>query len=146
MDARAARDELARRENISPRDIVLFGRSLGGAVAIDLAAEDGARGLVVESTFTSLRDVASQHYPATLVNLLVPQTLNSLGKIGRYDGPLLISHGDRDSVVPFAHGRRLFDAANEPKEFVVIPGGDHNDPQSAEYYETLGKFLVALKE
>ena len=143
-DARAARDYLALREQIPQEEIVLLGRSLGGAVVVELAAEDGARGLVLQSTFSSLRDVAASHYPDLLVNLLVADRLDSSSAISEYHGPVLISHGDADQTIPFAQGRQLFDAANEPKTFVEIDGGGHNDPQSKEYDNELERFLTGL--
>ena len=69
---------------------------------------------------------------------------NSLAKIGNYHGPLLQSHGTADRLIPFAMGRQLFAAANEPKQFIVIPGGDHNDPQTDAYYVALFEFLGRL--
>lgn len=143
FDARAARAVLAEKEGLKPEQIVLMGRSLGGAIAVDLA-KDGSRGLILESTFTSLRDTAAVHYPAALVALLVPSRLESLAAIAEFRGPLLISHGDADETIPFAHGQRLFAAANGPKTFVTIPGGGHNSPQSAEYYEKLDAVLKSL--
>lgn len=143
-DARAARDYLGTREGVSPAEIVLMGRSLGGAVAVQLAAEDGARGLVLESTFSSLQDAAVSHYPEVLVSLLVADRLDSASTIRKYHGPLLQSHGDADRTIPFSVGRKLFDAANEPKTFVPIPGADHNDRQSPEYYRQLEKFIQTL--
>jgi len=144
QDARAARAWLARREGIAERDVVLMGRSLGGAVAIDLAAKDGARGLIVESTFTSLPDAANEHMPWMAPKLLMRNRLDSLAKIANYHGPLLLSHGDRDRVIPFEHGRQLFAAANEPKRFITISGSDHNDPQTPEYHQAIDAFLAAL--
>ena len=129
-DARAARDYLAARERVEPRSVVLLGRSFGGALAVELAAEEGARGIVLESTFSSLRDVAGVHYPPYLVNLLVADRLKSSNRIRGYHGPLLQSHGDSDRVIPFASGQRLFDNANQPKTFVRVPGADHKDAQS----------------
>ena len=70
--------------------------------------------------------------------------LNSLSKIANYRGPLLAMHGDADSIVPYALGRRLFEAANEPKRFVTIRHGDHNDPPSAEFYQAVDQFLDKL--
>ncbi len=110
MDARAARAWLARRTGLAERDVVLMGRSLGGAVAVDLA-QDGARGLILENTFSSLPDVAAARYPWLPVRWCMRTRLDSLSKIGRYTGPLLQSHYTGDPVVPFEFGRRLFEAA-----------------------------------
>jgi len=124
---------------------VLFrsGRSLGGALASALAAENAPRGLVLESTFSSLRDVAGLHYPALAA--LVPQSkLNTEASIGNYAGPLLLSHGQQDDLVPYEMGTRIFAAAHSPKIFVTIPQGGHNAPQTETYYEELAKFLTGL--
>ena len=142
-DARAARTWLAQRAGIAENQIVLMGRSLGGAVAVDLAT-DGARGLVLESTFTSMPEVGHATLPWLPVRTLMQTQLNSLAKIGNYHGPLLQSHGTADRLIPYAMGRQLFAAANKPKQFVVIPGGDHNDPQSDAYYAALFEFLGRL--
>ena len=146
QDAQAARRWLAKRAGVDEGDVVLMGRSLGGGVAVDLAAADGARGLVLESTFTSLPDVAGKLMPWVPAKLLMQTRLNSLAKIGNYRGPLLQSHGDADRLIPYEFGQRLFANANQPKTFVRIPGGDHNDPQTAEYYRALEKFLTELPE
>ena len=121
-----------------------MGESLGGGVAVDLAATDGARALVLESTFTSLPDVAAYHYWWLPVRLLMRTRLDSLAKIAAYHGPLFQSHGDVDTIIPFAIGRRLFAAANEPKRFMAILHRDHNDTRPPEYYDALGKFFAAL--
>ena len=143
-DARAARAWLARRENIPEKQIVMMGESLGGAVAVDLAA-DGARGLIVENSFASLPEVAAYHFPWIPVGLLMHTRLNSAARIRDYHGPLLQSHGDRDTIVPLASAQQLFAAANEPKKFILIPGGDHNDPHSPEYYQQVREFVESLK-
>jgi fermentation-respiration switch protein FrsA (DUF1100 family) len=143
-DARAARKFLARREKIGETDVVLFGRSLGGAVVVELAADDGARGLILESTFTSLRDIAAHHSSPLLAQLVPLKQLNSVSKIAAYQGPLLQSHGNADRVVPFAQGRRLFEAANHPKRFVTLRRSDHNDPQTAQYYRALDQFITSF--
>ena len=143
-DARAARAWLAKRAGIGDREIVQMGESLGGGVAVDLAAADGARGLVLISTFTSLPDVAAIHYPWLPARLLMRTRLDSLAKIANYHGPLLQIHGDADSIVPYTLGRRLFDATNEPKHFVTIRGADHNDPLNAEFYREVDSFLDKL--
>jgi fermentation-respiration switch protein FrsA (DUF1100 family) len=144
QDARAARRWLARRARIAEQDIVLMGQSLGGAVAIDLA-RDGARGLILASTFTSFPDVAQSHVIVP-VKALTTLEFNSLEKIRQYRGPVLISHGDADEVVPFDHGLALYDAAPGPKRFVRIPRGRHNDKLPGEYWETLDVFLSTLPQ
>ena len=143
-DARAARAWLATRENIRESDIVMMGESLGGAAAVDLAARDGARALVLESTFSSLPDVGAYHYPWLPVRLLARTQLDSLSKIGNYQGPLLQVHGDQDTIVPIEFGRRLFEAANEPKQFLMLPGHDHNDTLPDTYYDALAEFIKRL--
>jgi uncharacterized protein len=142
-DARAARTWLAKRAGIAENQIVLMGRSLGGAVAVDLAA-DGARGLILESTLSSMPEVGHALVPYSPVRTLMQTQFNSLAKIRNYHGPLLQSHGTADRLIPYALGRKLFEAANEPKKFIAIPGGDHNDPQTEEYYAALYEFLGRL--
>ena len=144
QDARAARTWLAGRTGVREEDIVLMGRSLGGAVAVDLAAEKAPRGLVLASTFTSLPDVGKHFAPWLPTRVIMTQRLNSLAKIGKYQGPLLMSHGDADTVVPYELGVRLYEAAPGPKRFVTIEGADHNDPQSEEYRRAFDAFIEAL--
>ncbi|MCI0361152.1 MAG: alpha/beta hydrolase, partial [Planctomycetaceae bacterium] len=144
LDARAARRWLAEKEGIAETDVVLVGYSLGGGVAVDLAAEDGARGLVLASTFTSLPDLAEHHMSWLPMSWLMTMQMSSLEKIKRYRGPLLLSHGDADEVVPYSQGLALFQAANEPKRLVTIRGGKHNDPQPEEYRVALDQFLADL--
>jgi len=143
-DARAARAWLAKRTGVSEQDIVLFGRSLGGAVAVDMAAHDGARGLILESTFTSLPEVAAVHYPWLPTRWLMSNRFDSEAIIADYPGPLLQSHGTADTVVPFELGRRLFESAQGKKEFHEIPHGDHNELPGREYYLQLDAFLNKL--
>lgn len=143
-DAEAARNWLAQREKIAETDIVLMGMSLGGGVMVDLASEDGARGLVLLNTFTSLPDVAAHHYPLMPVRRMMHNRLESVEKIGKYRGALLQVHAEKDRTIPLALGKRLFAAANEPKRFIVSPGADHNDALPEEYHRALDKFLASL--
>lgn len=144
-DARAARRWLAQRTGARETDIVLMGYSLGGGVMVNLAAREGARGLVLESTFTSLPDVAAHHAPLLPTHLLMTMRLDSLALIRDYHGPLLQAHGDTDSVIPFALGKKLFDAANEPKQFLHIRGGGHNDPPAPVFLQALEQFFEQLQ-
>jgi uncharacterized protein len=144
-DARAARRKLAELAGIPENRVVLMGRSLGGGVQCDLAS-DGCRALVLQSTFTSLPDVGARIYPFLPVRYVMRSRFNSLDKIRDYRGPLFVSHGDRDELIPLEFGRKLFDAAAGPrKEFFVIPRGGHNDPQPDAYYEALATFLDSVE-
>lgn len=144
QDARAARKWLAQRTGVSERDIVLMGRSLGGGVMVDLAATDGTRGLVLESTFTSVPDVARNVLPLLPVKWIMSTRFDSLSKIRQYRGPLLQSHGDADRLIPIRLAKRLFNAANDPKRFVLVRGGGHNAPRSEVFHAALDEFLDAL--
>lgn len=107
--------------------IVLWGESIGSAVAIALAATQDVAALVLEAPFTSAVDVGAKAYPFAPVRFLVKDTFRSDERIGKVRAPVLIMHGAFDRVVPLAFGERLFSLANEPKSFVRFPRGDHND-------------------
>ena len=123
-DARAARTELARLANRKPEQLIVWGRSLGGAVAVQIAAEAAPRALVLESTFSSFRDVAQVHQPR-LAWLVPDERLNSVLAIRQVRCPILQSHGTADQVVPYDLGRKLHDAAPEPKTLLTFEGYDH---------------------
>ena len=125
------------------RDIVWWGNSLGGAVASGPRRPRRSAWAGTGDTFSSLADLTEWHY-GRLARILVTGTLDSRSKIGGYAGPLLQSHGNADTIVPFELGKRLFDAAKQPKRFVEIPGGDHNDLPTREYLIALEQFLEAL--
>jgi fermentation-respiration switch protein FrsA (DUF1100 family) len=127
-DARAAYRFLTETKGRRPETIVLFGESLGAAVAAQLALEKPARALVLESPFTSIPDMARAAYPfLPPVGPLIRTRYETLRKIPALKMPLLVFHGDRDRVIPFSQGRRVFEAAPEPKRFFAIPGAGHND-------------------
>ena len=145
-DARAAYRWL-REHGHPPERIVLFGESLGSAVALELALGEKARALVLESPFTSIPDMARAVYWFLPVWPLVRTRYDNLAKVPRLAMPLLIAHGERDDIVPFAQGRRLFEAAPEPKRFYAIPGASHNDTYvvgGEPYWRTLREFLDGL--
>ena len=143
-DARAAHAWLAERAQLKPAEIVVMGESLGGAVAVDLAAELGARGLVLVSTFSTMPDVAAYHVPWLPVRRIMQNRFESVNKIGNYHGPLLESHGTADTVVPIDSARTLFAAANGPKRWVQIPDGGHNDPPTSQLIDAFDEFLTQL--
>jgi alpha-beta hydrolase superfamily lysophospholipase len=125
-DARAAWDWVAAKYPQRPRFI--FGHSLGGAVAIDLASRvDDERGTIVEATFTSIPDLASTMKFGWLpVGPLITQRFDSASKVARIGSPLLVVHGDSDSLVASDLGRRLYDAAQGTKRFLLVEGGSHH--------------------
>jgi fermentation-respiration switch protein FrsA (DUF1100 family) len=125
-DGRAAYQHL-RERGYDPGRIVLFGESLGAAVAVQLAQERPAAALVLESPFTSIPDMAAAVYPFLPLGRLVRTRYDNLEKIPSLRIPLLILHGTRDRTVPFEQGERLFEAASEPKRFAAISGAGHND-------------------
>ncbi|NQV28194.1 MAG: alpha/beta hydrolase [Rhodopirellula sp.] len=142
-DARAARTELAKLAKVNESEIVLMGRSLGGAIAVQLAADASPRGLIVESSFSSLREVAREHFPK-LAWLVPKNKLDSAQAIATIQCPLLQSHGDADRVISYESGRRLFAAARDPKHFVTLAGIGHNDRPAQEYYNAMSDFLKGL--
>lgn len=140
-DARAALAALGAR-GFAERRVVLIGQSLGGAIAVDLAQERRLAGVVLESTFSSLADVARGAVGP--VALLLRGRFDSAAKIARLRAPLLQLHGDRDEIVPFELGRALFRAAPEPKAFETLRGAGHNDTAQvggAGYFARIGRFL-----
>ena len=125
-DARAARAALLREPGVSARRLFYLGESLGGAIALELALAHPPAGLVLQSAFTSVRDMARLHYPIVPADL-VPDAYPSLRLIGGLRAPLLVIHGERDHIIPAEHGRALYDAAPEPKQLHVLAHVGHND-------------------
>lgn len=146
-DAEAALAYLRSRPDIDPERIVYFGRSLGAGVAVELATRHPPLGLILESPFPSIPEMARHHYPFLPVGPLLRTKYDSLAKIGRVKVPLLVLHGDRDDTVPLEAGRKLFEAANEPKEFYTIRDAGHNDTYivgGEEYFQVLRRFVESL--
>jgi len=125
-DAMACYNWMIEVKEIKPENIVLFGRSLGGAIMIDLAAKVKCAGLIVESSFTSAPEVATEIFPFFPVRYLSKYKYDSLKKIKNINCPLLVTHSPEDDIIPFRMGQMLFDEAKEPKQFVLLSGG-HND-------------------
>jgi fermentation-respiration switch protein FrsA (DUF1100 family) len=141
-DADAAYDELIKRGH-APRTIVVHGESLGTAVAVDLASRRPCGGVVLESPFTSARDVAATVIP--VVGPMLVFGFDSRAKIRPVTAPLLIIQGDRDEIIPPRLGRALFEAAPEPKSLWVVHGAGHNDlveTSGAEYRRRLAYFYA----
>jgi len=125
-DAEAAWRHLTQERGIDPRRIIVFGRSLGGGVAVWLAARVKPAALIIESTFTSVPDLAAKIYPWLPVRWLARFRYDSQEKISSVKAPVLVAHSRNDEIVPFSHGKQLFEAAPMPRRLMVLRGG-HND-------------------
>lgn len=138
-DAEAAYEWLTHR--VEPEDVVIHGFSLGSGVATRLASRRPARALVLEAPFTSTADVAAARLPFTPVHLLMRDQYRSRDLIDQVGMPLLVLHGDADSVVPFVQGQTLYGMANPPKQFVRMIGSDHNTLVRDGAYDHIWRFL-----
>lgn len=148
MDAEAALDYLrSRRQALK---LIVFGRSLGASIALELAIRQQVCGVILESPFTSVEAMNRWTYP--ILSAFIPggavvrSKYDSLSKIRSVKQPILVLHGDQDEIVPFDMGRELFEAASEPKWFYPITGAGHNDTYIVggnAYFETLKKFMQA---
>jgi fermentation-respiration switch protein FrsA (DUF1100 family) len=146
-DARAAYDYLRGPLAVPARRIVIYGHSLGSGVAVELATTVEAAGLIVEGGFTSVPDRAAEAYPWLPVHLMAHNRFASLERIGMVGMPVLVIHGRDDATIPIRHGRRLFAAAREPKEFLEVAGG-HDDAYQVgrvEYEAGLRRFLARVR-
>lgn len=112
---------------VAPADIVLYGESLGSGVAVQLAAREPVGGVILDAPYTSIADVGARIYPFLPVQRFIIDRYDSLARIARIDAPLLIVHGELDTLIPITMGRELFKRANEPKQFGAIAGAGHAD-------------------
>ncbi len=143
-DVEAAWRYLIETRQVNPDQIVVFGRSLGGAIASWLAQTHPPGALILESTFTSLPDIAATLYPYLPVRWLSRFEYDTAERLGRVDCPVLIVHSRDDEIMPFGHGRQLFEAAKEPKRFLEI-SGTHNEgfiTSGGHYEEGLNAFIL----
>lgn len=148
LDAGAAYKWLTEKRNVPPNHIIIFGRSLGGCIAAQLAGKVRAGGLVVESAFTSYADIGQKFYPYMPVRWFARFSYRTIDYIRDVRCPLMLIYSRNDEIVPFEFGAKLYEAANESKELVEI-FGSHNDGflVSGEVYkEAWIKWLKFLKE
>jgi len=148
-DADAAYEYLTATRSVRASSIVVYGASLGGVVAVDIASRKSVGGVILESTFTSARAMALKTLPLIPPSLYLRTHFDSIGKISRVNAPLLMLHGTADTTVPVSLGRQLFAAASEPKRFVEIPGAHHNDMfliGGEQYLGPIRTFLAELAD
>lgn len=148
LDVKASYEWLTQEKRISPNDIIIFGRSLGGSIAAQLAAKVEARALIIESAFTSYVDIGRKFYPYMPVRWFARFSYRTVDYVKDVRCPVMIIHSRDDEIVPFEFGLELYEAANEPKEFIEI-SGSHNDGflvSSEIYKKAWTKWLQFLKE
>jgi fermentation-respiration switch protein FrsA (DUF1100 family) len=144
QDAEAALDYLLTNERVDVDRVLIVGRSLGGAVGLKLAIDRSVPAICIESTFTSLPDVAALQYPWFPVRLLMKNRFSSLDRIRDYRGRLLQTHGSHDELVPQSMAQELYAAATCPKEIAIIPNGKHNSPQSEQCYALVELLITQI--
>jgi len=146
QDSQAAYDFLIQEKNVAPREnLFLFGRSLGGICAVEVASSNPAAGLILESVFTSARDMAGQVSPLVPIGWAIRSKFSAVEKVPDLKLPKLFLHGTKDEIVPYKLGRKLYSAAAEPKEFYDIEGAGHNDTYAVggrEYFSALNRFIT----
>ena len=145
-DARAAQAWLSAQPEVSQDRIVYFGESLGAAVAVGLSMERPPAALVLRSPFTSLAEVGKVHYPWLPVGLVLIDRFPSIDRIGSIAAPVMIIAGDRDDVVPEPLSKKLYDAAPDPKRYLLVPGTGHNDLKLVGGPTVLGEVKTFLTE
>lgn len=139
-DAKGAWNYLINEQNTSPGDIVIMGRSLGGAIAAQLATQTEPAGIIIESAFTSAVDLAKEVYPFLPAQMLLKHRYPTLSFIQQLDIPKFIAHSRNDEVVPYRFGKRLYNEAPEPKQFLTLRG-----PHSGGFLETGEEYTEAVR-
>lgn len=150
QDTETVWNYLVQEKNINPQQIFLYGHSLGGAIAIELAfRHPKVGGLIIEGSFTSMRDMVDFRYKLFNlfpVDILLNQKFDSINKLPKIKKPILFIHGGADNLVPPNMSKELFLAAHEPKELYIVPGAGHNDVLTLggdHYLETVYQFIQA---
>lgn len=148
LDAEAAWEYLIKHEHFDASEIMLFGRSIGGSIAARLAAAKNPKALIIESSFTSIVDLGAEIYPFLPVCLLSRFRYDTQEYVKAIKSPVLVIHSSDDEIIPFSHGKAIFEAANEPKEFLKIQGS-HNGGfwlSRTKYSKTIEKFITNIKD
>jgi fermentation-respiration switch protein FrsA (DUF1100 family) len=140
-DAEATHSYLLQSKHFQANQIIIYGRSIGTGVAVELASRHGARALVLESPYTSLGSLANEKLPFFFPSLYLRFNFNNLKKIGNITCPVVLVHGTKDELIPAAHSQKLMKAITSEKKLFLIEGGGHNDLNSFQDY---GPFLHHL--
>ncbi len=143
LDALAAYEYLRTRNDVDGKNIIIHGKSLGAAVAVELATRVSPPAVIAESGFTSVPAIGKEVYPFLPMDLVTTIKYDTKSKIGKLDMPVLIVHSTEDEIVPYHHGKELYEAATGPKELYSMKGG-HNEGMlvySGEYLRRIDAFL-----
>src|SRR5882724_3701193 len=143
--AAAAFDWLTATQQVPPEQVLVYGRSLGTGVAVELASRRPHRALILVNPYTSLPDVAARRFGLWPAHLVMRNQFPSSAKIGRCFGATLIVHGTDDNLIPYALGRELYEAANEPKRFLSVEGGRHSGGLPSAFFPTVRDFLAQVE-
>ena len=144
LDGEAAMNFVRTQLQVESKNLLIFGRSLGAAVAAEMASRHDSRAVILESPFMSIREMARVMLPALPIGPLLSAKFAVIDKVGKITAPLLVLHGDQDEIIPFEQGQRVFAAARQPKQFYPIKGAGHNDTfivGGKGYYERLRSFI-----
>jgi fermentation-respiration switch protein FrsA (DUF1100 family) len=144
MDGQASYDDLVTAAGVAPENLIIFGRSLGTCVAVYVASKSKCAGVILESAFTNMADMAQSNFPIVPGLGGFKDKFNSISRIPSVTAPVLFIHGDEDEIVPYKLGRRLFEGATAEKEFYTIHGAHHNDVYNLggkEYFDRFEKFI-----
>jgi len=148
LDGEAAMEFVRSQLKVEGKNLVIFGRSLGAAVAAEMASRHDSRAVILESPFVSIREMAKAILPALPIGSLLSAKFDVIDKVGKITAPLLVLHGDQDEIIPFDQGQRVYAAAREPKQFYRIKGAGHNDTfvtGGDAYYERLRQFIETAR-
>lgn len=138
LDAKAGLNYL-KKQNINSNKIILFGESLGSAVAVHVATEDIFCAIILQSPFSSMAKVAQHHYPWAFIKPW--DKYESANKLSKVRSPVLIVHGEQDDIVPIDHGKELYSKANQPKQILTLKNLHHNDLWNEDYYSKAKEFI-----
>lgn len=147
QDALAGYDYVLNRRGIASSRIVVFGRSLGACVAGEVAILRPSAGIILEGAFPSIQAMSDHHYLGLPARWLLNVDFNLAEKVTKLRRPLLVIHGEKDSIVPVALGRQVYDAAHEPKHWFVVVGAEHNDVPfvgGTAYFQKITSFVQTL--
>jgi uncharacterized protein len=141
-DARAAVNYLLNQKNYTLKDILIYGRSIGTGIAVELATAYHVKGLILEAPYTSLKKLANEKLPFFFPGLFLRSHFNNLERINRVKCPVIFIHGERDTLIPPHHSRKLFDTFTGRKRLILIPGASHNDVTTYPDYQSFVQLVL----